>query len=76
VVEAVCVEVGSSSSASEARSFSRGRISAVSPAGGVRRGRVLRARVVARRRCEQNRQCWVWIGSFVGGAGVVDILGG
>ena len=63
-------------SSSEARSFSKGRIKALSPAGSVRRGRVVRDRVVARRRWEQKRQCWVWIGSFVGGwVGGVDIFG-
>lgn len=47
------------------RSFSRGRISALSAPGEDRRGRVDRLRVVARRRWLQKRQCWVRIGSFV-----------
>lgn len=61
------------------RSFSRGRISALSAAGGWRRGRVDRTRVVARRRWEQKVQWRVWIGSvgfWISGADVggVDIL--
>jgi hypothetical protein len=63
-LEGACVEVGSSSVV--VRSFSRGRIKAESAAGGERRGRVERVRVVARRRWLQKRQCWVRIGSFVG----------
>lgn len=65
VVEGVCVcmEVDSSS---VLRSFSRGRIRALSAPGEDRRGRVDRRRVVARRRWLQKRQCWVRIGRFVG----------
>ena len=71
VVEGGCVEGDSSSVDVVVRSFSRGRIRALSAAGEDRRGRVDRLRVVARRRWLQKRQCWVRIGSFVG----EDILG-
>ena len=65
------------------RSFSSGRISALSAAGGWRRGRVRRDLVVARRRWEQKVQWRVWIGRVGfweevcggGGGGGVDILG-
>lgn len=44
---------------------SSGRMMALSCAPSVRRGRVARDRVVARRRWLQNWQCWVWIGRWV-----------
>jgi hypothetical protein len=43
----------------------RGRMIALSRAEPVRRGRLDMSRVVERRRCEQKRQCCVWIGSLV-----------
>lgn len=62
------------------RSFSSGRIRALSAAGGWRRGRVRSDRVVARRRCEQKVQWRVWIGRVgfwreVCCGGGVDIVG-
>ena len=63
------------------RSFSSGRIRALSTAGGWRRGRVPRNLVVARRRCEQKVQWRVWIGrvgfwrEVCGGGAGVDIVG-
>lgn len=70
LVDVVVVVVVVESGSLEVCSFSRGRIRDASVAGELRRGRVERERVVARRRWLQKRQCWVWIGRVC-----VDILG-